>query len=152
MKPRARAWIVLGGSLAAHLVAVQLIPSPWLVPNLTLVGVVAGVAAAPQHWLGLGGAAGLLSMLWAPSQGWSVAAGYIAVGAFARLATRHWDASDPRVGAIIMAIGSGAVTAGWVTLLPARPWALLGLAALHIALTTGAGWIVSMGAAWSDGS
>ena len=151
MKPQARAWTMLGSSLAAHLVTVQLIPSPWLVPNLTLVGVVAGVAAAPQHWLGLAAVAGLLSMIWAPSQGWFVGAGYIVVGAFARLATKHWDASDPRVSAVLMAVGSGVVTAGWVALLPARPWALVGLAALHVALTTAAGRIVSMGVV-SDGS
>ena len=150
--PRAwHPWLLASGGLLAHALAVQLIPSPWLVPNFTLAGLIASVAAAPAAWLALSGLAGALSMVWAGAGGAggaAIALSYVAAGALVRLAAAHWDTTDARVQTALTGLTACLVTGTWLAGGLPRPWPVLAWAIVHIGLTTAAGWAVAGG--WRD--
>ena len=138
---RIRPWKTLAAYLLAHAAVVQLVPVAWLAPNLTLAGVVASVGVEPRRWLWLSGAAGLLSMVWAVSGGWRLLAGYLLVGGLVRWAAGHWDTGDRRVLTALTGAGASLLAGLWLWWIPARPWALVAWALLHVVLTAGVAWV-----------
>ena len=123
--------------VAAHALAAQLLPSPWWVPDLTLIGVVLSVGRAPERWLVLSGLAGFCTMLWAVRFPIQTAMGAVALGAGMRLLTQRWDVTDRRVASLVVGVASAASTLGTLWMEQVS-WstALLGLAGARVAVTS----------------
>jgi len=96
----------------AHLALAMVIPSPWWVPDLTLVGLVLAVGIWPARWWLLSAAAGLLTMVWAVRSIGQIFAGYLLIGWAVRLAGRQWDATDPRIESGLVGSASLVLTMG----------------------------------------
>ena len=121
--------------IVAHVLWLHASPSAWLVPNLTLLGLVLTVTAKPERWFACSllaaGAMTLWSIRWLPTLflagvglGWSV-----------RQVTRHWDARDVRVQLLLVALGSATMTFGSLYLDQLFSVAAWVSATLHVAIT-----------------
>ncbi|MBI2104240.1 MAG: hypothetical protein HYT90_01490 [Candidatus Omnitrophica bacterium] len=124
--------------LIVHAVMAQVIPWPWWVPDLTLLGLVVAVARSPGRWLLLSGIAGLWTVLWAVRFQAPLLAGYLAVGAAVQVLGRRWDAADAKVQAILLGGAAACLTFGslWLHNLWSVP--LVGLAVIHVGMTCAA--------------
>lgn len=107
---------VLGGCVAVHLLLVACFGSAWWVPDLTLVGMVLMIAAAPTRWVLASALAGGLAMLWAVRFVPVVFAGYLALGWGLRQAVHHWDAADQWVLSALVGLAAALLTGGLVWL------------------------------------
>ena len=123
---------------AAHMALVLISPSPWWVPDLTLVGLVLSVARSPSRWPALSGAAGLLTMAWAVRSFTPMFVGYLLIGWVIRMAGHRWDATDLRIESWLAGGGSLLLTLGGFWLDDQWSPALLFLMVLRMALTCGA--------------
>ena len=125
----------LAGWCALHVAAVQLVGSPWWVPNFTLIGLVRGVVAAPSRWLWIAAVCGALLSLWVVRWPGALLLGCVAGGGLLRAAAAQWNLQDRRVELATAAI----LSAGWVVslLIMDHLWSLpiAGLAAWHVAAT-----------------
>ena len=121
--------------LAAHAVLARAVPSPWWVPDLTLVGLVLAVARTPSRWLLLSAIAGLFAMGWAVRFPAQIFLSYVAVGAGARLLGRHWDATDLRVQMGLLGLSSVLLNLAGLWLSDLWSFALLGLSLVRMTLT-----------------
>jgi hypothetical protein len=128
--------LLLLGVLLHELLALCL-PVPWLVPNLTLVGLVAAVGQAPERWPWYALMAGVSVLPWMASgaTGGLLLYGLLA-GALAVLAHRV-DLQDARLHYAAVAAGATLWTCWMLTGLAAS-WALLGGALLHTGVTVAA--------------
>ena len=129
---------LLAGCVTAHLSLASLSPSPWWVPDLTLVGLILSVVRAPTRWLTLSGWAGLLTVAWAVRFPGPIFTGYLLIGWGSHMAARQWDAADLRIECLLVAAGSCFLMLGtlWLDDLWS-PW-LLVLTGFRAALTCGA--------------
>jgi len=127
--------VVLLGCAAAHLALALMSPSPWWVPDLTLVGLILSVGRFPSRWLGLSGAAGLLTMAWAIRSFGPMFAGYLLIGWATRVVGHRWDATDLRIESWLAGAGSLLLTLGAFWLDDQWSATLLLLMAVRTALT-----------------
>jgi len=127
---------LLLGCLAAHHLAAMAVPSPWGVPDLTVIGLVLAIVKQPQRWLSLSAIAGIFMMAWAIRFPVPVFLGAVGYGWLAWRTTRQWDLTDRRVVGAVVGITSALSTFGllWLHELWSPP--LVGLAALRVAVTT----------------
>jgi hypothetical protein len=118
-----------------HAVLASILPSPWWVPNLTVIGLVLAVGHAPRRWPLFSAIAGLLAMVWAIRFPWLVMGAFLALGFSVKTLANHWDATDIRVQALVVLAGMTAMIGCilWFESIWSIP--LLGLAAVHIAAT-----------------
>jgi hypothetical protein len=130
--------ILLLACLAAHAGLALAVPSPWWVPDLTVIGLVLSVRRHAGRWLLLSAISGWFAMAWAIRWSAPVFLGVLLAGAGVRAAGRHWDASDLRVelflaGAACLLLDAGAFWLGWT-------WSvrLAGLALARTAVTCAA--------------
>ena len=126
---------VLAACLFAHVLLAQLVSSPWWVPDVTLVGVMVSVTRAPSRWLLVSWLAGLSTLLWTLRHAAPVMISMIVLGGIVRLLAAHWDATDARVQYLVVGLASCLMTTGAIWLDGCWSLPLLGLAAVHIALT-----------------
>lgn len=131
----AASFVILLGCAAAHVALAMMSPSPWWVPDLTLVGLVLSVARFPSRWLVFSGAAGLLTMAWAVRSFSPLFAGYLLVGWATRTAGHRWDATDLRIEVWLAGGGSLLLTLGAFWLDDQRSPVLLLLMVVRTALT-----------------
>ncbi len=129
---------LLLGCLLVHAVMVQLIPWPWWVPDLTLVGLVLAVVRSPRRWLVLSGIAGLWTVLWAVRFHVPLLVGYLAVGWTAQALGRRWDAADAKVQLVLLGWAAAFMTFGSLWLHDLWSLPLAGLASAHVAMTCAA--------------
>jgi hypothetical protein len=90
--------------LVIHLTLAMAVPSPWVVPNLTLIGLVLAVSRTPRRWAAyalLVGVVAMLSAVRAPSAAFF---GYVAAGAACRAVSLQWDANDRRVQWVVTGV------------------------------------------------
>ena len=88
--------LLLAGA-AAQAVLASFAPSPWWVPDLTLLALLVAVADAPPRWLLYGALAGWLSGVWMAQDAWVVVAAHIVLAAVIRIGTQMWDLTDRRI-------------------------------------------------------
>ena len=126
-------WLL--GGIIAHVLLAGAIASPWVVPNVTLVGLIISIARTPARWFALSVTAGVVLMAWAVRFPVQIFVCCLALGGTMRTLGRHWDATDLRVQTVMVGFASLALTAGalWLDDLGSLP--LLGLAVAHIAVT-----------------
>ena len=125
----------LAGCLIAHAVLARAVPSPWWVPDLTLVGLLLAVAKAPSRWLLLSVVAGLFTMVWAVRFPKQVFLSYVALGWVVQMLGRQWDATDPRVQVGMVGLASALLTLGGLWLDELWSFPLLGLSMVRVAMT-----------------
>lgn len=113
-------------------------PSPWWVPDLTLVGLVLSVVRSPARWLALSGWAGLITMAWAVRFPGPILAGYLFIGWASQMLARQWHATDLRIECLLVAIGSLSLTLGTLWLDDLWSPVLLLLTGIRAALTCAA--------------
>ncbi|MBI4598355.1 MAG: hypothetical protein HY737_08160 [Candidatus Omnitrophica bacterium] len=119
----------------AQLLLVQVLPSPWWVPDLLVVALVVAMSAQPNRWVALSAAAGLCQSVWAVRFPWHIVMSYVGVGWLAMLAHARWNAADWRVQALAVGAGVAMVTAVGLGL--DALWSLdaIGLAGVRVGLT-----------------
>lgn len=81
-------------------------PSAWVVPNLTVIGLIWAVARAPRSWVRVSVLAGLSQMVWAPGWCGRILLSALALGWAVQQLARRWDVQDLRVQASLVATGS----------------------------------------------
>ena len=121
--------------LIAQALIAQAAPSPWWVPDLTLIGVLLAVVRAPREWLMVSAVAGLWIMIWAIRFTWPLTLGYVALGGVVRLLAVQWDLSDRRIRYPLAGISSLLLTLDLLWFDELWSVRLLGLALLRVALT-----------------
>jgi len=121
--------------LAAHVLLANAFPSPWWVPDLSLVVLVIVVARVPDRWLSLSWLAGVFKMTWAVRFPGQILVSTLFVGWVVQALSRRLDTTDPRTEWLIVGLASLCLTLGalWVEELWTVP--LMGLAVVHVSLT-----------------
>lgn len=132
-----RAPVLLAACCAAHAGLALVSPDSWLVPNLTVVGLVLSVTEAPEQWLSYSAMAGLCSLVWAVRFPIAVGGGYLAVGWLIHWVAGQWDAADPRVQGGLVGVSGAFLTAGSLWLHDLWSLPVSGLALAQLALTYG---------------
>jgi hypothetical protein len=129
---------LLVGCLIAHALLADMIPWPWWVPNLTVLGLVLAIGKAPGRWLGLSGLAGGWTVVWAVRVPGLLLIGYLVMGWIVQGLARRWDTTEVRsqYGLVGMASFLMTVWVLWLDNLWSFP--LFGLAGAHIAVTCAA--------------
>ena len=130
--------LVLVGCAVAHLALAMISPSPWWVPDLTLVGLILSVGRAPARWLAFSVLAGLITAVWAVRFPGQLVAGYLLIGWVSQLLSRHWNAADLRIECLHAAAGSLFLMVGMLWLEDLWLLRLLLLTVLRAAVTCGA--------------
>ena len=100
----------------AHGVLAGLLPIPWMVPDLTLVGMVLAIARAPHRWLAYASLAGFGVMCWAIRFPVHVLLSYVIAGGAIRLVATQWDMTDRTVQRVLVGGASLGITLGWMWL------------------------------------
>ncbi len=126
---------VLLGCIALHLLLADVVPSPWWVPDFTLVGLVMAVALAPHRWFVLAMLAGVAAMVWAIRFPGPILMTYLIIGMGVRVMTMHWDMADARVQALTVSVASLLVTLECLWLHELWSLSLLGLTGVHVVMT-----------------
>ena len=128
--------LILVGCLAAHGFLADLVPSPWWVPDVTLVGLILAIERLPRQWLLFSATAGISMMVWAVRFPQPVFLGYLGFGGVVRLLARQVDANDLRVQCFTAGLASMALSLGalWLDGLWSLP--LFGLMSVRVLLTT----------------
>ena len=129
--------MLLACCVIAHLALASMIPSPWWVPDMTLVGLVLSVVRAPTRWLALSGWAGLITVVWAVRFPGPIFTGYLLIGWTCQMLARQWDATDLRIECLLAAAGSLFLMAGALWLDDLWSPLLLVLTGVRTALTCG---------------
>lgn len=133
---------MLGACLAAHVIAAQVIPSPWWVPNLTLMGLVLASGRSPRHAGWFGACAGLAAMLWAARAIWLVLLGSLLAGLAIHRLGVHWNLNEPRVQVSLTGLLMAVLMA--VTLWLDQAWSVpvVGLAVVQVMVTGATLWVL----------
>ena len=103
-------------AMLLHAVLASLLPMPWLVPDLTLLGMVIATARAPHRWLVYAGVAGCGMMLWAARLPAPILLSYVVVGGAVRLAATRWDLADRVVQRVLVGAATLGVSLAWLWL------------------------------------
>lgn len=123
------------GCLAAHVIAAGVLASPWMVPDLTLIGLVLVVMRAPHRWLLPSVAAGLSTVAWAIRSSSPIFVGYVLIGWLTRRIVTQWDVADLRVQWLLVGIAGAALTFGLIWLDDLWSWPIVGLGLMRTACT-----------------
>ena len=141
--------VILFGCVLTHVVMAGLAPSPWWVPDLTLIGLILGIVMRPQRWLPLSLIAGLFMSSLAVRFPEAIFASYVVVGVTLRVLATEWQVQDVRVETV--ATGTAAAFVTLLGLWLDRSWSLavLGMAGGRVALTCAAmlvvRWLMGVG-------
>ena len=126
---------LLLSSLLVHVIATSVAPSPWWVPDLTLVGLILAITRRPVHWLMLSGVAGLWTASWAIRFPVPMLLGAVLLGWVVHLLVMQWDLTDLRVQSLIVGAASLLGTLGGLWLEARWSLALLVLVMAHALIT-----------------
>jgi hypothetical protein len=121
--------------LIGHVALAAVIPSPWWVPDLTLIGLVFAIIRAPERWLGWSVAAGIFSMAWAIRWPRALLIAYLGVGALLWWLAQRVDVSDARIQRLALIVASAGLSLTWLWMDEAWSWPLLGLVVVRTAVT-----------------
>ena len=98
--------VLVIGCWLAQQILVGLVPSPWWVPDLTLVGALHSVIRSPARWLSYSMTGGLLVMAWAVRIPVALCLTYLTMGWVVCLLCRRWDVTDLRVQVLLIGAAS----------------------------------------------
>ena len=127
---------LLLSALIAHVVVARIIPSPWWVPDLSLVGLVLAIVRAPTRWLVFSGVALLCPVVWAIRCALPILISYVVVGWLVYVVATQWDATDLRVQVLLVSLASVLTTMMLLWLDEQWSLALLGSTIVRVAMTT----------------
>ena len=127
--------LILLGMLTGHVILAGIVPSPWWVPDLTLIGLVVTISQVPQQWLRLSVITGLFATSFAIRCSGPLLVSYLGLGWMVQRLARRWDVTDLRVQVLVVSVGNVLITLGllWLDELWSIP--LLGLVAVRVMLT-----------------
>ncbi len=101
-------------AMLVHGVLASLLPMPWLVPDLTLLGVVIATARAPHRWLIYAGFAGCVMMCWAVRVPGPILLSYVVVGGAIRVTATQWDIADRAVQRVLVGTATLGLSLAWL--------------------------------------
>jgi len=130
-----REMLIVGLGVFVQLILGRWLPSPWLVPDLTLVGVLLVMARMPQHSLGPALMAGLLVMAVTVQQSLVVGLAYVGAGGLMRLLSSWWDLADPFLQPMALALAEAFLLVIWFLLGVPITLGLLLLGGLRLLVT-----------------
>jgi hypothetical protein len=126
--------LIFVGCLVGHIVAADLLP-PWWVPNLTVIGLVLVVSSSPRRWLLPAALAGLWMAVWDVRHPVLPVASYLVVGWLLQWLARSWNLADRRLQGFMVAAVALLVICGSVWAERLASVAVVGLMAVHVAMT-----------------
>ena len=121
--------------ITAHALLARVVPVPWGVPNLTLIGLVQASGSAPRRWLPFSLIAGCSAAMWAARAAGPLLLSYLLIGALMKGISGQLDTLEPRAQALLAAGLCVPLTAGWVWLDGHWSWTLAGWSLAHMMLT-----------------
>jgi len=124
----------------AHVFVSNLISLPWLVPDLTLVGLVLVVGRNPRNWMPVSVVTGLIMSVFVVRGLPIVMVSYIALGLCINVASRQWNITDERLECGIVALASLLLGLGWVWLDDVWLPMVVGFSVIRAGLTASAAW------------
>ena len=128
--------VVLLGCLAAHIVIAGLLPSPWWVPDLTLVGLIVAIGRSSDRWAVCSGLTGLTTAIWAIRFPQLILAGSLFLGWIVHALAKQWDITDLRLQWLLVAVLSCVTTFGWLWLEDLWSLRLIGIGFVHVLMTS----------------
>ena len=131
---------ILAGTLA-HLVLGRWVESPWMLPDVTLIGIGLAVSRSADSITDLALLAGLLPMVIAGRHSWDVGIGYAGAAALWRWVQSHWDVADWRLSLGAIAVLELGLSIWWLGRAGAWSAQMWGAVPLRVAATT-AGWAI----------
>ena len=127
--------LIVAGTLA-HVVLGRWVDSPWLLPDLTLVGICVAASRPSVSLLEVTLVAALLPMLASSGHSWQAGLSYGACAAIWRWAGSRWDLANWRVSVGCVAVLELGLALGWVWRSSAWSWELWAAVPLRVMLTT----------------
>ena len=131
---------ILAGTLA-HLVLGRWVASPWMLPDVTLIGIGLAVSRSADSITDLALLAGLLPMVITGRHSWDVGIGYAGAAALWRWVQSHWDVADRRLSLGAVAVLELGLSIWWLNRADAWSAQMWGAVPLRVASTM-AGWAV----------
>ena len=135
---------LLFSCLAAHALLSGSLPSPWWVPNLTLIGLVRSIGRTPRRWMSYAMVAGVITTAWAIRDATAGLLAYAIVGWLTWSLSRRWDITDRRVQCLLAGFASAVLACGSLWCDALSSLAVWRSALLHILVTTSAAWLVAI--------
>ncbi|MBI2174327.1 MAG: hypothetical protein HYU33_03945 [Candidatus Omnitrophica bacterium] len=131
MKPLA----VLALCCLLHVILASIISSPWLVPDMTLAGLILVCGAFPDRWMIFATMAGMWAMIWAIRFPIPIFFSYFSSACLLRLIADRWDTADPRIQSVFACGVSFLSAAIWLWIEESTSWALLAWAVVRATVT-----------------
>lgn len=121
--------------IVLHQVMALLVPIGWLVPNLTLLGLLAALWRRPARWAGYAMVAALSVLPWGGATRVPVMALYGFTGWAVAALLAHVEVQDRRLQTAVVASAATLMTAGMLAAKGASSGALWGWGVLHVLVT-----------------
>lgn len=133
--------LILAGTLA-HVVVGRWVDSPWVLPDLTLVGICMAASHPSASMLDVTLMAGLLPMLASWGEGWEAGLGYAASAAMWRWAGSRWDLANRRLSLGAVAALELGLVVWWLWRSGAWSWEMWTAVPLRV-VSTAVGWALA---------
>ena len=125
---------IMAAGILAHMVLGRWSPSPWLVPDLTALAMLASMLRLPGHPIAPAVVASVAAMALAVHHPAQSGLAYLLAGGLAKWMAHQWDLAQPAIEWLIVAMCQTVLTLTLLTTIP--PAAdTLAWAALHVAIT-----------------
>ena len=125
----------LAGCLVVHWLLARFLPSPWWVPNITLVGLMLTIAKHPERWLVLAWVAGVFTTLWTVRASGGILFSYFVIGGVIQIMAKRWDLDDVRIQPWLVGGLTLLFTFFLIWLEAIQAWPILGPALCHALAT-----------------
>jgi len=127
--------IRFAGCLLVQALLAQVSPSPWWVPDLSLVSLLVLVSHVPAQWLPWSALAGLWVSVWALRVAWPLLLGYVALGWLVRRCAYALDTSDLSTQGLLVGLAAILLTLALVWVEHLWTLTVLGGALLRVIVT-----------------
>ncbi len=98
---------IVGCGAVSHLLVGRWVNSPWLMPDLTLVGMMLAMGRFPEQAWRIAGLSGWFAMIGSVRQPGLVGFAYAGAGGLARWIATRWDVSRPAVQLLAVGLTEG---------------------------------------------
>ncbi len=120
-----------------HLFLAQLVSSAWLIPQLTLVGMISAILQRPRAWLLFSLLSAWVMSFWAIRLGYSFSLLFVLLGFIEQWILQRWELNSVSSRLLLVALTGLSMDLLMVWLEDCWSWAQLGLCFYHATITAG---------------